>query len=68
MSSAARIKIAGLATALFIGALSAAGIAVRADHRQQTAAAAPAATVSPAPNAGFDGPAPSATLEELEDD
>ena len=68
MSSAARIRIAGVATALFIGALSAAGLAVRADHHQQTAAAPPAATVSPAPNASFDRPAPGVTFEELEDD
>lgn len=46
MEQATRIRIAGLATALFIGTLSAAGVAVRADHATHAAvtgsAAAPA--------------------------
>ena len=58
MSNAARIRIAGLVTALFIGVLTAAGVAVRADHRPQ-AQATPAASVSPAPIT---------TFEEFDDD
>jgi hypothetical protein len=67
MSSAARIRIAALATALFIGALSAAGVAVRADHHQQTPAATTAASAGAAPSAASDG-APTMTLEEFDDD
>jgi hypothetical protein len=68
MSSAARIRIAALATALFIGALTATGIAVRADHRQQTAVAPTAAASNPAPSADVQSSVPTLTFGELEDD
>jgi|RhiMethySRZTD1v2_1073278.scaffolds.fasta_scaffold3655967_1 hypothetical protein len=68
MTNAARIKIAAVSTALFIGGLSAAGVAVRVDHRQQTHAPPTAAAPRPAPSASFESPAPTDTFEELDDD
>lgn len=51
MTEKARIKIAGVVTALFLAAISLAGIATHTDARP-AAAPAPAATVQQAPAAG----------------
>lgn len=68
MSNAARIRIAGLVTALFIGVLTAGGVAVRADHRPQAQAAPTATSARGEPRAASVSPAPSTAFEEFEDD
>jgi hypothetical protein len=77
MTDALRIRIAAAVTALFIGGLTAAGVAVRSDDAAKahaTAAApaaavsAPAATVSPSAAAAQTDEPAEADFEELEDE
>jgi hypothetical protein len=68
MSNAARIRIAGLVTALFIGVLTAAGVAVRADHRPQASTAPMATSARGEPSAASASPAPSTAFDEFDDD
>jgi hypothetical protein len=68
MTDALRIRIAAAVTALFIGALTAAGVALRTDHTAQSHATAAAPAVSaPAATAQPDEPAEEA-FEELDDE
>jgi hypothetical protein len=63
MTDKARIKIAAVVTALFLGAISLAGIATRADA-PKAVSAAPVTAVSPRPAATV----PTGTAGEYEDD
>jgi hypothetical protein len=70
MSNSLRIRVAAIATALFVAALSAAGLAVRDSHQPHTSAAAPVVAPQPAQRGvmeSSDGQAVS-TPYEAEDD
>jgi hypothetical protein len=54
MENATRIKIAALATALFVGLLTAGGLAVRPHHAPHATAAAPTQSVQPSFAGGDD--------------
>jgi hypothetical protein len=54
MEAATRIKIAALATALFVGLLTAGGLAVRPHHAPHATAAAPTQSVQPSSAGGGD--------------
>ena len=72
MKDATRIKVTALVTALFIGLLTAGGLAVRQSHAPHVTAAAPAQPVQPsATGAGNDdgAGAPNAgDFSELDDE
>jgi hypothetical protein len=73
MKDATRIKIAALATALFVGLLTAGGLAVRPSHAPHATAAAPTQSAQPSFARADDdddgAPAPNAaSFSELDDE
>jgi hypothetical protein len=72
MKNATRIRIAALATAVFLGALTVAGVAVRPDHGPHApATAAQAPTSQPSRTADDDGEAQApddSAISEIDDE